>query len=123
MQAARLMNFTEILKGLSEKIHAQGAAMIDRDGEVVASWSRSADLDMELVGAHYEIILDTAGEAASVRGNPVNSIFISTDTAKIAIMPIKEGYCLVVALDRKTPSGRVLAEGAKTIKTIEVEMG
>jgi len=117
------MNFTEILKGLSEKVHAQGAAMTDRDGEVVASWSRNHVLDMELVGAHYEIILDSANEAASIHGGPVNSVFISTDTAKLAIMPIKDGYCLVVALDRKTPSGRILAEAAKTVKSIEIEMG
>jgi predicted regulator of Ras-like GTPase activity (Roadblock/LC7/MglB family) len=117
------MNFTEILKGLSEKIHAQGAAMIDRDGEVVASWSRNSALDMELVGAHYEIILDAANEAASERANLVNSIFISTDAAKVAVMPIKEGYCLVVALDRKAPSGKILAEAAKTIESIKIEMG
>ena len=117
------MDFTCILKGLSEKVHAQGAAMIDRDGEVVASWSRANGPDMELVGAHYEIILDSANEAASIRANQVKSVFISTDTAKIAIMPIKEGYCLVVALDRKAPSGMVLAEAAKTIEIIEVEMG
>lgn len=117
------MNFMEILKSLSERTRAEGAAMIARDGEVVASWSRSADLDMELVGAHYEIILDAASEAASIRGNQVNSIFISTDTAKLAVMPIKEGYCLVVALDRKAPSGKILAEAAKTIESIKIEMG
>ena len=117
------MNFTEILKGLSEKISAQGVAMIARDGEVVASWSRDSDLDMELVGAHYEIILDAANEAASIRADLVNSIFISTDKAKIAVMPIKEGYCLVVALDRKAPSGKILAEAAKTIESIKIEMG
>ena len=97
--------------------------MIVRDGEVVASWSRSADLDMELVGAHYEIILDSANEAASIRANLVKSVFISTDTAKIAIMPIKEGYCLTVALDRQASSEKVLPEALRAIESIEEEMG
>jgi len=117
------MNFTEILKGLSEKVHAQGAAMTDRDGEIVASWSASEGLDMPLVGAHCEIILDAANEAALIRGRTITSIFISTDTAKLAIMPIKEGYCLTVALDRQAPSEKVLPEALRAIESIEEEMG
>lgn len=117
------MIFTEILKSLSERTGANGAVMIDRDGEVVASWSVVAGLDMELIGAHYEIVLDAAVEAASGHGGKVSSVAISTDTARLAILAIKEGYCLVLALDRAAPSGRVMIEAARAVETIETEMG
>lgn len=117
------MIFTEILKSLSEKTNANGAVMIDKDGEIVASWSKAADLDMELIGAHYEIVFDAVNEAALGHGGKVNSTIISTDAAKIAILAIKEGYCLVVALDRAAHSGKAMREAARAVETIEVEMG
>ncbi|MBI2401084.1 MAG: roadblock/LC7 domain-containing protein [Deltaproteobacteria bacterium] len=117
------MIFTEILKSLSEKANANGAVMMDKDGEIVASWSKSADLDMELIGAHYEIVLDAANEAASGCGGKVSSITISTDTAKIAILAIKEEYCLVLALDRAAPSRKAMLEAARAVEKIEEEMG
>lgn len=117
------MIFTEILKSLSERTDARGAVMIDKDGEVVASWSKAAGLDMELVGAHYEIVFDAAVEAASGFGGKVSSVVISTDTTKLAILAIKEEYCLVVAIDRAAPSGKVMREAATAVETIEAEMG
>lgn len=117
------MIFTEILKSLSERANANGAVMIDKDGEIVASWSAAGDLDMELIGAHYEIVFDAAAQAASCHGGKVSSITISTDTAKIAILAIKEGYCLVVSLDRAAHSGKAMCEAARAVETIEEEMG
>lgn len=117
------MIFTEILKSLSERTNANGAVMIDKDGEIVASWSGVAGLDMELIGAHYEIVLDAVNEAAFGCGGKVSSITISTDTAKLAILAIKEEYCLVLALDRAAHSGKAMCEAARAVETIEEEMG
>lgn len=116
------MIFTEILKGLSERTGAKGAVMIDKDGEIVASWA-SSGLDMELVGAHYEIVLDSANEAAYSHGGPVSSISVLTDTGRVAILAIKEGYCLVIAMDRAAHPGRVMLEAAGAVRAIETEMG
>jgi predicted regulator of Ras-like GTPase activity (Roadblock/LC7/MglB family) len=119
------MIFTEILKSLSERTHARGAVITDKDGEIVASWSAAPglDLDMDLIGAHFEIVLDAAVEAAARRGGKVSSLAISTDTMNLAVLVIKEGYCLVVALDRAAPSDRVMTEAARAVETIEAEMG
>jgi predicted regulator of Ras-like GTPase activity (Roadblock/LC7/MglB family) len=117
------MIFTEILKALATGTKAAGAVMIDKDGEIVASWSEAPGLDMALVGAHYEIILDAANEAASGHWGKVSSLVISTDTAKIAILAIKEEYCLVLALDRGARLGKVVREAAEAVERIEAEMG
>lgn len=117
------MVFTEILKSLSARTGARGAVMIDRDGEIVASWPDSSSLDMPLVGAHYEIILDSVKAAAPGPFGKVGSIFITTDSARVAVLALKEEYCLVAVLDRNAPIRRVLNEAAKAAELIEKEMG
>jgi len=116
------MIFTEILRTLCDKTSARGAVMVDRDGELVASWP-DADFDMALLGAHCEIILDIAREAASMRKSQIRSVLISTDAAKLSVIPVKEGYCLVVALSTGAPLERVALEAAKAVLSIEAEMG
>jgi len=116
------MTFTEILRDLCVKTSASGAVMVDRDGELVASWPE-ADFDMALIGAHCEIILNIANEAASRRNSRIRSVLISTDAAKLMVIPVKEGYCLVVALSSGAPLERVAPQAAKTVERIEAEMG
>lgn len=116
------MIFNELLKALSERACARGAVMIDKDGEIVGSWTGSG-FDMALVGAHFEIVLDAANEAASSHGGPAGSIHITTGSWMISILSIKDGYCLVVINDRAAHSGRVLLEAARTVSEIEAEMG
>lgn len=116
------MIFTEILKALSERTGARGAVMIDKDGEIVASWTYGG-LDMDLVGAHYEIVLDAANEAAGRHGGTVGSIDITTDAARLVILAIKEGYCLVIALERGANPGKIMLEAATAVNEIETEMG
>lgn len=116
------MIFTEILRDLCDRTSARGAVMVDRDGELVASWPE-ADFDMALIGAHCEIILDFAIEAASKRGSSIHSVLVSTDAAKLMVMPVKEGYCLVAALSTGAPLERVAPVAAKAVERIEAEMG
>lgn len=116
------MIFTEILKDLCVMTSASGAVMVDRDGELVASWPE-ADFYMALIGAHCEIILDVAIEAASIRKSEIRSVLISTDKSKLAVIPVKEGYCLVVALSTGAPLERVAPVAAKAVERIEAEMG
>lgn len=116
------MIFNEILEALSGRASARGAVMIDKDGEIVASWTGSG-FDMALVGAHYEIVLDAANEAAAAHGGPVGSVHITTGSWMIAILAIKEGYCLVVINDLSAHAGKVLLEARRTVAEIEAEMG
>lgn len=116
------MVFTEILKSLAERTRATGAVMMDRDGEIVASWAPS-DLDMELVGAHFEIVLDAANDAATRHGGQVGSMHITAGASSVSILPMKEGYCLVVAAGRDVHRGKVMLEAAGAVSEIEAEMG
>lgn len=118
------MPFNAILQELAQKSGATGAIMLDWEGEVVASYSASDSLQMDLIGAHHGIILDIIKDASTRSDAPeVRSVSISTGETRLAISSLKEGYYLVVALEKKRPVGRALFESKRAIKVIEKEMG
>ena len=123
------MPFKAILKELTTRAHASGAIMLDFEGEAVDQYSAAADhaADHELsaVGAHKGIILNMVRELAGrmTATGEVNSICLSTSTSRLAIVPLKEGYYIIVTLDRHEPVGRVLFECKRAIKRFEEEMG
>ncbi len=122
------MAFEKILKGIAVMSGVAGVVMVAEDGEVVASVAGPAgpaDLEMDLVGAHYALALDRIKEAGS-RVNPeaeVRHIVASTAGFKQLITVIKDGYSLVVIMKRQALSGRVLFESGRIVKEIEEEMG
>ena len=118
------MPFKAILQDLTQNSGAFGAIMLDREGEVVASWAQNDSLQIDLIGAHHGIILNIIQDASRRSDfSDVSSVSISTDSAKLAISSIKEGYYLVVALEKRRPVGKALFESRRAIKKIEREMG
>ncbi len=118
------MPFKAILQDLAHKAGATGAIMLDWEGEVVASYSAGDSLQMDLIGAHHGIILDIIKDASTRSDTAeVRSVSISTGNTRLAISSLKEGYYLVVALEKKHPIGRALFESKRAIKIIEAEMG
>lgn len=115
--------FAQILKDLSASAGANGAIIIDRDGEIVASWA-AVQLDMELIGAHHGIILSTIKDTSYSHGvSTVRHVAITTGKARLVISALKEGYCMVMALGRERPIGLALHESEAAVKRIEKEMG
>ncbi len=102
-----------------------GAIMVAHDGEVVASAAAPGARDMDLVGAHYAVVLDRIKDAGSRVDDRagINSIVVSTKRFRQVMTVIKDGYCLVVLIKRRAPSGRVLLESGKAVERIEEEMG
>lgn len=118
------MSFNDILKKLTERAGGVGAIMLDADGEMVASYSRTPSVEMDLIGAHHGIILDIARDAASRTSvSNVRTISISTEKNKLAITALKEGYYLVVALPKSKPLGKARYESGKAVPELEEEMG
>lgn len=120
------MPFKAILKNLVEKTPgATGAILLDWEGEAVAVFSKTPDLDLPAVGAHKGIILNLTKDASTrlKDGNVIKTIGISTDVARIALSTIKEGYYIVMTLEKTKPISRAFFESKKAIKDIEREMG
>ena len=116
------MVFEKILKGMAGISGVAGVVMVAEDGEVVASVTGSEPLEMDLVGAHYALALDRIKEAAGRNGSEVRSIVASTDKFKQLISVIKDGYSLVVIIEKNALSSRVHYESAQIVREIEEEM-
>ncbi|MBI5560234.1 MAG: roadblock/LC7 domain-containing protein [Deltaproteobacteria bacterium] len=122
------MPFKKILKELTEKTGASGAILLDRDGEAVDSFVTSSGLELKAIGAHKGIILNMLKDAQNRAngGGEVCSIGITTKNARLAISAMKDGYYLVVTLERENGNGsfgKVFLEAKKAIGAIEREMG
>lgn len=117
------MPFKRILESLTKATGGKGAVMLNSDGEVVASCSESASIDIELIGAHYGIILDAVRDAAHrIDGSAVEAVSITTSIYRLAIYPIKDDHYVMVMLDKARPFGKLSMELKKSARMIEKEM-
>ncbi|MBI5236521.1 MAG: roadblock/LC7 domain-containing protein [Deltaproteobacteria bacterium] len=121
------MSFTAILKDLAARTGAIGAVLLDWEGELIASYSGSPQMELDLIGAHHGIILDIARDAAlrqtGQSAGDVTSISITTNTGRLVISTIKEGYYVIAALPRSVSIARCAFEVKKAVPLIEKEMG
>lgn len=119
------MYFEQILKDLTEKTGAYGAVIIAGDGEAVSSSAVSGEHHMDLIGAQHAAIFNMIKEAS--KGHPgspkVSSVVITTDTSRLVLLSLKEGYFLLLALSRNVPAGRAIFESGSALRRIEEEMG
>jgi predicted regulator of Ras-like GTPase activity (Roadblock/LC7/MglB family) len=118
------MAFERILKELTDRSGASGAIMLANDGEVVAYHTDEAGLDIDLIGAHHGVILDIIRDA-SARSDfrDITSVSITTDTNRLAISTLKDGYYIVLSMDKTLPIGRALYESDRAARMLEEEMG
>lgn len=118
------MSFHEILRGLVEELGAEGAVMLASDGEVVDVYASKESIEMDIIGAHHSVIFNSVKEIGSRQGGAaIEYAAIVTGTSRLLLSAIKEGYCLVVALNGRGPVGRALIESRKAVLRIEEEMG
>ena len=118
------MPFKEILRDLAVRAHANGAMMLDWEGEAVDFYSTANDHDLNAIGAHKGIILNLVKEMVGrvKDSDALSTIGISTDSSKLAIVPLKDGYYLILTVDKAEPLGRVFFECRKAMRRIEKEM-
>jgi len=118
------MAFERILKELTDATGANGAIMLANDGEVVAAHAARDGLDIDLIGAHHGIILSIIKDASSRSDfKDILSVSITTDTNRLAISTLKEGYYMVLSIARAIPVGRALYESERAARLLEEEMG
>ena len=118
------MPFKKILRELTEKTGAEGAIMLDGDGEAVDFFANSPD-EIKIIGAHKGIILNMLRDVHSRTngGGDVRSVAVTTKNSRLAISTIKDGYYLVVTLGRGNGSfGKAFFESKKAAEAIEKEM-
>lgn len=118
------MPFKMILTELMDKAEANGAVLMDKDGEIVEHMSRNPSIDIDLIGAHHGIILNIARDASSSLDDlrDVKAISINTDRVRLTILCLREGYFLVLANGRNSFSGRSLLEAERAAERLNAEL-
>ncbi|MCK4738872.1 MAG: hypothetical protein KAT46_02890 [Deltaproteobacteria bacterium] len=120
------MPFKTILKELTTTMDAQGAIMLDWEGEAVDSFSSEETLELDAIGAHKGIILNLIQQAGKrvQRMGEINTIGITTEKARIAISVLKDGYYILLIMDKahKKFMGKAFMESKKAAKKLMAEM-
>ncbi len=119
------MPFKRILKDLTTRTQAEGAIMLDWEGEAVDMFANTEEMELDAIGAHKGIILNLLKEAVAKdpSSGEVESVGISTDGYRIAISVVKDGYYILVAMKKTRPFGKAFFESRKAVKELMVEMG
>ncbi len=115
------MPFKAILKDLVERVHgAQGAILLDWEGEAVDQYAHISDYDIKFIGAHTGIILHSLRNRLQkeLGDDDVKGVTIDMETKKIVISPVDKDYYAVVVLSHEAALGMVRHEIEATVKAI-----
>ncbi len=117
------MSFEKILKELTIKLGGVGAVMLDPEGETVDIFAKSAEFELDFIGARTTLVLPLLEKATqNLEKGRVKSLGITTDKLRLTISTIQDGYFLLVATPPEKPLTRTIIESEKTIKSLIVEM-
>lgn len=119
------MSFDPILKDIAQKTGAYGAVIMASDGESVASYSAPGGPQMELIGAQhaaiFNMIKDVSRRLSGSSG--ADHAAITTKSTRLMLLSLKDGYFLLLAMDKSKHSAKALFESRSAVKRIEEEMG
>ena len=118
------MPFKSILKKLVEKVDgAQGAILLDWEGEAVDQYAVISDYDIKFIGAHMGIILYNLNKRLKdeLGDEDVKSITIDMDNRRFVVYPVDKCYFAVLVLLPEAVLGLVRHEIETTVKAIREE--
>ena len=115
------MPFKAILKGIVDRVKgAQGAILLDWEGEAVDHYSVISDYDIKFIGAHMGILLYNLNKRLKeeLGDDALKGVTIYMGKKRFAIYPVDKDYFLVLALSPEAVSGLVRHEIEATVKAI-----
>lgn len=118
------MSFRDPLQEMLDRIPgAQGAILVDWEGEAVDQVGVMDEYDLKLVGAYKGVILTNLRQVASrISDDQLQEIVITTEHAQLIMLPVTLEYFLALALDRSDVLGRALFEARRCLRTLRREI-
>jgi predicted regulator of Ras-like GTPase activity (Roadblock/LC7/MglB family) len=93
--------FARILEDLVTRIPgAQGAVLVDGEGEAVDYAGRLEPFGLKLAGAHWQLILNDLRGRLDLLGTP-RSVVVRGVSRSFIVHPLPDGYVLVLVLGRR----------------------
>ena len=118
------MPFKPLLKNLLDRVPgAQGAIIVDWEGEAVDQVGSMEEYDLKVIGAHKGVILANMREVVGRSGNDeIKEIVITTQRSQTLVLPVTQDYFLVLTLDRSDVLGKALFEARRCIQALYHEI-
>lgn len=114
------MPFERLLKDLVEKIDANGAVLLDWEGESVAHYGKIDDYDLKIIGAYQVIILN---HFKSTRNSDTIKFFqMKFDTAVAQLMPVSKDYYVLLFFENKETAPKALHNLMQVVDTFAREI-
>ncbi len=118
------MPFKSILKRLVENVDgAQGAILLDWEGEAVDQYAVISDYDIKFLGAHMGIILYslTRRLKEELGDDDVKSVIIDFGNKRFAVCTVDKDYFAVLVLSPDVVLGLVRRELEMAVNAIRKE--
>jgi len=111
------MSFSEVLKGLTEKVQgAKGALIVGMDGIIVEEFSQDPEgIDFNSIGAEYgNVLKEIQNASSSLRLGNASEVAVMTDAVDLIMRKINDEYFIALLLSPKKNlgKGRFLVRGA-----------
>lgn len=118
------MPFKPLLKNLLDRVPgAQGAIIVDWEGEAVDQVSYMEEYELKVIGAHKGVILANLRAVFDRNGDDqVREIVITTQQSQTLVLPVTRDYFLVLTLDRSDVLGKALFEARRCIQALYQEI-
>ena len=106
------MPFKAMLNELVEKVSgAQGAILVDWEGESVEQTGSMDEYELKVLGAHNGVVLRKVRDVLKkISGDKLQELVIATEQAQLIVLPVTDEYCLVLSVERSKCLGRALYE-------------
>ena len=116
------MSLDGILSNLLHAPGAAGAAFLDPQGQVIAHAGLESELDV--LGAYQSVWLNELTRASERSGlGTLRDIVLEFGTLKVLASEVKDGYFLLVLLDRSGVSAMVRARLDEARSALAAEIG
>jgi predicted regulator of Ras-like GTPase activity (Roadblock/LC7/MglB family) len=116
--------FAEILKEMVDRVPgAVGAIFADWEGEAVDQFAHISKNDIQLVGAHWGVVLTQASRNLEAMGaGPVEEMVIEGERAMVLVRKVTDRYYVVLTAKATTHLATARRELERSAQTLLGEM-
>jgi predicted regulator of Ras-like GTPase activity (Roadblock/LC7/MglB family) len=104
---------------------AVGAIFVDWEGEAVDQFAHMPELEIQLVGAHWGVVLNQTTSALDRHPyfGPVEALLVEGDRATVLVRRVTERYYVVLTTKRGAHLATAQRELERSAETLRGEMG
>ena len=118
------MTFKTLLSQLVASVPgARGAIIADWEGEAVDQVGLMDNYDLQVLGAHKGVVLQSLCRVVNRLGNDrLTEVVITTTRGQTVILPVTRDYFLLLTCDRHSVLGQILHQARRCLPALHREI-